>query len=293
MTEDRAKPQAVFKKFRFLGQRWRFLKEDIQKESFPGFKKVQLDALNLKSSFMRTEETFSPRDIKATEQVASEVKGQSKTKTNVGRVRDFVTVEELEEQNELLVRLRNAQLFHRNNMYPAECAVEETDTVVSPRISQISTPKAEPSRLIADDSVTTRTAELISTAPLHPCSSSRSSFRAAQSNRKLVNTLDNETPRRKTKDKKSIINIEHLEIGRCFRAYTMEKGHRMPLCFTSKDANSPVVSNQKIREPADNILSMHIMPVEPPETALFPSRPKSKGATLNNTMKNTDSNVIN
>jgi hypothetical protein len=301
MADDRPKPATVFKKFRFLGQRWRFLKNDIQQEMFPGFKRVSVDKMNLNTSFMTHENTSFLRDIgneAEDEQNTNDTKlpkskKKVKKKNTTQRTDlDFLPPEQISEQDRLLVQLRNAQLFHRNNMYPAELPVEEAITEGSPRAAAPVSPRAfaagSTSFSTADCRDSIRGPEVASIVPSRPASEMRSSKRRPVPTKREVVDKNMRSPN-KRKGKKAVVELEDLEIGRCFKAYSVEKGHRIPMCLAAAggggaDKAAPAVSPIKGRLEPDSgqgmLSMMSVLPSAPSATAMFPSRPRSRGATV-------------
>lgn len=305
MSGDSSKPPTVFKKFRFLGQRWRFLKSDIQQESFPGFKRVCVGTLNLSTSFM-THESHSfvregPADDGESGVKSSKAIKRTKTTTKERTGTDFLLPDDISEQDRLLVQLRNAQLFHRNNMYPAELPVEETFTLQSPRLVPPTTAASHPPPRTAAGATSfdtgadfLRVPESVAVSlavPARPPSAIRGSKsnRPAPTKRELVEKYSKKPkPDVKLTGKHNIIDIEELDIAKCFRAYSVEKGHRIPVCLanTGDDAAdivpaaaSPSKSRSGTSSLPTDMLTMSVVPIVPAGSTVFPSRPKSRGAT--------------
>lgn len=282
---DRGRPRAALKRFRFLGQRWRFLKEEIQQEAFPGFKKVQIENLNLSTSFMTHAADCAARGASgAPEWSASGPPASTDQRQKRPRPpADFHLVTEISLEQELQIQLRNAQLFHRSDVYPAELPVEETDTTCSPRAvppssSKSCAPSAGPNNHISGEEANIRRAELM--VPSRPSTDLRNSQRcgAQTTKRELVDKLAKSICM-KGKDKRVINELKKLDIGRSFKEYTLEKGHRLPLCLSDFDhgtTNVPVAV-PKLR---DDVLSMKALPIVPGAGSAFPPRPKSRNRTL-------------
>ena len=299
MADERSKTPIVFKKFRFLGQRWRFLKNDIQQEMFPGFKRVCVERMNLNTSFMNHDNTTFMRDIGSdhSDQLKSDVNLPPRNKNDKNRIiqrteLDFLPPEAISEQDRLLVQLRNAQLFHRNNMYPAEVSVEETVTVGSPRaaVSVPISPRSLTTSLDIGKTTYTndfRDTEGLSVIPRRPTSGNISgNRRPTPIKREIADKYMKNTNTKKIYSKKNVFDLHDLEIGRCFKDYSVEKGHRIPICLceTGPDKGGGLPKSNIAVSPAkerkvfnsQDILSMNVVPIVPTAAALFPSRPKFK-----------------
>ena len=267
---DTIQTNTAFRKFRFLGQRWRFLKSDIQQERFPGFKRAHVENITLGTVNVETQTSSTPRDILKNEKAVSY---SENTPTPPKGEEPSVVAEEPDEsgeQNRCRIQLRNAQLFQRNGLFPAEFPQIETATVASPRAPPPNS-QARSKRLHTGATDATRTPETV--VPSRPPSDAPSTKKR---NNKIRNRTVIDTPGAIGADKSGFrrikLELNKFEIGQSFKAYSMENGYRIPSCLI-EDGKRPI-SPSKGR---GSVLAMQVLRVEPPEQSLFPSSGKLHG----------------
>lgn len=280
--ENQSGPRAVFKRYRYLGQRWRFLKDEFQNETFPGFKRVRIDAIKLETSFTNHDSTPFIQEVGAVESNEAVVGPGSDegTTDDVRAAEEFNAGDEMSDQDKLLVQLRNAHLFHRSGMYPAEHPVEEESTVGSPRASYVSSTRTSEATRNCKRSTVHHPDFFL--APICPALNLRRRRKQTVPSRREIFEKNANYGKQTVPcgNSKTGAALQNSEIGQSFKAYAVEKGFRVPICLADTNyplcvrASSPPVNKM------DNILSMTVVPSEPQGSSLFPSRPRSVNRLL-------------
>jgi hypothetical protein len=193
-------------RFRFLGLRWRFLKEEIEKETFPSFPRINVDIV---TSVSDKKEVLELKE----ENIQDMSEGAKRILEQID-----ASIRDGEEQTEVIastvIMLKNANIFNRKDVSHSTDKPEELMTVASPRLAT-AVDSVEPRPPSFSKPSTTKTSVLTKRKI-------QEDYVKSISSGKLKNSP------RKTRNKEG--TIESMDISKSFKAYVLEKGVRIPAC---------------------------------------------------------------
>lgn len=204
-------------RFRFLGLRWRFLNEEIEKETFPSFPRINVSDI----ASVSIEQESLENQTENLEEISEGAK----------RILDEIDARIREEEQQAegvastAVMLRNANIFNRKDVSHSTDKPEELMTVVSPRLTT------------APDSVEPRPPSF--SKPSATKSNAPTKRKIQEDYAKSVSS--GKLKNRKTRNKQG--SVENMDISRSFKAYVLEKGVRIPACVEKAEApeSKPII----------------------------------------------------
>jgi hypothetical protein len=191
-------PPPVHKRFRFLGLRWRFLKEKALKDT------VEVP-LKLPSH------CSVPHRCTAIDRVIlSDVRLGPETQLQIDNQAEK-SVDDRQKIERMLIEVRNAKLFNRQNLQSSNSLVEEKHTTLSPRVEDV-------------------VQSVLPKAPVRERGSKQKSSRGHQRHLAQHDYYASSLAASTTTEE-----LRQLEICENFRMFAIEKGLRVPSCVSVPD----------------------------------------------------------